>query len=215
MRHYFRRHGYKRVPLPGLPGSSEFMAAYAAALDGETAPRIEIGASGTKPGSIGAAIANYLASADFNDLAIDTRKDRRRLLDRFREAHGGKPLARLESRHVEQILAAKAAVPNAARNLLMALQAMIKVSLRAGLCTVDPTAGIRREARISADGFHTWTEADVAQFKAHWLIGTRERLAFGLLLCTGQRRSDIVRMGPSTSKAASLWCAKPRLTPSW
>jgi hypothetical protein len=30
--HYFRRPGYKRVPLPGLPGSREFMAAYQDAL---------------------------------------------------------------------------------------------------------------------------------------------------------------------------------------
>jgi hypothetical protein len=32
MRYYFRRHG-KRSALPGLPGSSEFMAAYAAQLN--------------------------------------------------------------------------------------------------------------------------------------------------------------------------------------
>jgi hypothetical protein len=29
-RHYFRRPGQKRVPLPGLPGSAEFIAAYQA-----------------------------------------------------------------------------------------------------------------------------------------------------------------------------------------
>jgi hypothetical protein len=38
---YFRRRGYPRVPLPGLPGSFEFMAAYQAALAG---PRTAIGA---------------------------------------------------------------------------------------------------------------------------------------------------------------------------
>ena len=30
---YFRRAGYKRLRLPGLPGSAEFMRAYQAALD--------------------------------------------------------------------------------------------------------------------------------------------------------------------------------------
>jgi hypothetical protein len=30
--HYFRRRGSPRIPLPGLPGSAEFMAAYQAAL---------------------------------------------------------------------------------------------------------------------------------------------------------------------------------------
>ena len=33
-RYYFRRRGSKAMPLPGLPGSEEFMAAYAAALGG-------------------------------------------------------------------------------------------------------------------------------------------------------------------------------------
>ena len=34
VRYYFRRRGSKTIPLPGLPGSEEFMAAYAAALAG-------------------------------------------------------------------------------------------------------------------------------------------------------------------------------------
>jgi hypothetical protein len=39
LRRYFRRKGAKRIPLPGLPGSEEFMTAYQAALAGITAPR--------------------------------------------------------------------------------------------------------------------------------------------------------------------------------
>jgi hypothetical protein len=38
VRHYFRRPGGKRLALPGLPGSNEFMAAYKAALAGEDVP---------------------------------------------------------------------------------------------------------------------------------------------------------------------------------
>jgi hypothetical protein len=39
-RHYFRRPGSKTVALPGLPGSAEFMEAYAATLGGEPVLRI-------------------------------------------------------------------------------------------------------------------------------------------------------------------------------
>ena len=39
--HYFRRRGFPRVRLPGLPGSREFMAAYQDALE---QPHVEIGA---------------------------------------------------------------------------------------------------------------------------------------------------------------------------
>src|SRR5262249_34405341 len=45
------------------------------------------------------------------------------------------------------------------------------------------------------DGFHTWTEDEIAQFEAHHPIGSKPRLGLALLLYTGQRRSDVVRMG--------------------
>jgi hypothetical protein len=51
-----RRRGFKNVPLPGLPGSPEFMAAYQAAIE-KTTP-LDIGASRTKPGSVSALIAD-------------------------------------------------------------------------------------------------------------------------------------------------------------
>jgi hypothetical protein len=47
--HYFRRAGFRRMRLPGLPGSTEFMAAYQAALGNRPEP---IGvAKRSKPGS--------------------------------------------------------------------------------------------------------------------------------------------------------------------
>ena len=49
---YFRRPGFPRVRLPGLPGSTEFMAAYQTALAGRTA----IGAGRSKPGSVSAVV---------------------------------------------------------------------------------------------------------------------------------------------------------------
>ena len=58
----------------------------------------------------------------------------------------------------------------------------------------DPTANIKQRA-IKGDGFHTWTEDEIAQFEAHHPVGTKPRLALALLLYTAQRRSDVVRMG--------------------
>src|SRR5262249_24364876 len=45
-RYYFRRVGFKCVPLPGLPWAPEFMAAYEPALAGQPAP---IGADCSTP----------------------------------------------------------------------------------------------------------------------------------------------------------------------
>ena len=62
-RYYFRRAGFKGVPLPGTFGSAEFMAAYAAALAGQTP--IKIGARRVKPGTIAALVVTYLTSPKF------------------------------------------------------------------------------------------------------------------------------------------------------
>ena len=48
-RWYFRRPGFKQVPLPGLPWSPEFMAAYEEALAGQPA---QIGNGAVKPGTL-------------------------------------------------------------------------------------------------------------------------------------------------------------------
>jgi integrase len=48
---------------------------------------------------------------------------------------------------------------------------------------------------IKSDGHHAWDEPEIARYEAHYPIGTRERLAFALLLYAAQRRSDVVRMG--------------------
>jgi integrase len=49
--------------------------------------------------------------------------------------------------------------------------------------------------RTKSNGYHSWTDAEIARFEARHPIGTRPRLALALLLYTGQRRSDVVRMG--------------------
>ena len=43
----------------------------------------------------------------------------------------------------------------------------------------------------------------IAQFEAHYPVGTRERLAFGLMIFTGQR-TDIIRMGRQHMKGEFL-----------
>ncbi|MDQ6703220.1 MAG: hypothetical protein M3Z96_09035 [Pseudomonadota bacterium] len=191
VRHYFRRRGFK----PGLPGSAEFMAAYQAALGGATTPPIEIGAGRIKPGSVAAAVTAYLGSIDFGNLAHATQRDRRRILERFRNDYGGESFAALTRNIVERVLAKQAAAPHAAKNFLKALRAVVAVALQVGLCEGDPTTGIRVKVRATPHGFRTWTEEEIAQFEASHPIGSRGHLAFALLLYTGQRRGDVIRMG--------------------
>src|SRR6266478_2911636 len=187
---YLRRQGYPRVRLPGLPWSPSFMAAYEAALTG---PRTAIGAGRIKPGSVSAVVAEYFDSQQFfASKSAGTQRMRRGILERFRAAYGDRPFALLPVEWIEALLDAKP--PHAARSWLVTLRSLCQFALKRGWLRADPTANIKLRS-IKGDGFHTWTDAEIAQFEAHHPIGTKPRLALALLLYTAQRRSDVVKMG--------------------
>jgi integrase len=189
---YFRKRGCKIVRLRGLPGSSEFMRAYETAI-GNVEP-IVIGADRAKAGTVAATVWMYFASVTFADLADETQKTRRNILERFREAHGDKRIVAIERKHVQALIDARAATPSAARNLLAAIRSLMKFAIDAGIRTDNPTLGVKH-AKIKTPGFITWDEDHIAAFEARHPIGTMARLAFELALGTGQRRGDLVKMG--------------------
>jgi integrase len=188
--YYLRRRGFPRVRLPGLPWSPSFMAAYEAAMSG---PRTAIGAGRVKPGSVAAVVAEYLDSRQaFGSKSAGTQRMRRGILERFRAAYGERPMALLPAEWIEALLDAKP--PHAARSWLVTLRSLCQFALKRGYLRADPTANIKQRS-IKGDGFHTWSEDEIAQFEAAHPIGSKPRLALALLLYTGQRRSDVVRMG--------------------
>jgi integrase len=192
-RFYFRRYGL-RTPLPS-PGSPAFMPAYQAALDGVPPPAVPVGAARTAPGTVAAAVVGYYASRNFLALAVETKAHYRIVLEQFRADHGPKPLALLERKHVEAILAAKAATPDMANSLLKRIRALMQFAVSAGMITVDPTIGIKPMKKRNTGGFKVWSEDSIAAYRAHHAIGTSPRLALELLIGTIQRRGDVVRLG--------------------
>ena len=194
VRRYVRLPGRKRVPLKGAPGSDEFMAGYHAALAGDTAPRVEIGAKRTRPGTVAALIVAYFGSTGFLGLSPATQTTYRGILERFRVEHGDKRIALLHRDHVVKMFAAKIATPAGANHWLRMVKTLMAFAVAEGMRSDDPTTGIKRMSAKS-EGFYTWTEDDIATFEARHEIGTRARIALALLLYTAQRRSDVVRMG--------------------
>lgn len=59
----------------------------------------------------------------------------------------------------------------------------------------NPAREVRYLPSRNADGFHTWSVDEVERYQEHYKLGTRSRLALDLLLYTGVRRSDVVRLG--------------------
>jgi integrase len=197
-RFYFRRAGFRPVPLPGLPWSPEFMAAYEAALTGQPSP---LGASRVKPGTVRALAVSYFASIDFRSMKSSTQGVYRNIVERFcREsdrdgnAYGDKSALTLQREHIVKLMAARAERPDSANGLRKVLRAMMKHAVEAGLRADDPTRDVRA-VRVKSDGFHSWTDEEISQFETRHPVGSGARLALAMLLYTGQRRSDVVRMG--------------------
>jgi site-specific recombinase XerD len=195
-RFYFRRPGFKRVALPGMPGSSEFMAAYAEALAaGEPAP--PVGLRQIRPGTINALAVSYFNSRDFRKLAPSTQSSYRGIIDRLCEEDGDKPVAGkhgLERWHIVTMMDRRSDQPESANGLLKMLRVLMKHAVDTNLRQDNPARDVP-SIRSKSDGFHSWTEEEIERFEATHPIGSRARLAFALLLYTGQRRSDVVKMG--------------------
>ena len=185
--------GRKQVRLRGDLFSEQFWVDYQAAQ--ADAPRPEIGASRTKPGTVAAAIVAYYGSVPFLNLAGSTQNVRRNIVERFRADHGDKRIVSLQRRHIAEMVAERAATtPAAAQVFLKVLRALMQFCVSVGLCNDDPTIGVKN-VKLRSEGIYTWSEADIAKFEANHSIGSRPRLALALLLHSGQRRSDVIRMG--------------------
>ncbi|RWR12041.1 tyrosine-type recombinase/integrase [Paenirhodobacter populi] len=191
VRWYYRRPGFPRVPLPGLPWTPEFMAAYEAAQNGE---KLEIAKDRNVPGSIAALVASFYQTSDFKGLSDSTKATYRGIIERFRADHGHRLAKEMQLQHVQNIVAKKADTPAAANNLLRMIHLLMRHAVDLGWRRDDPTRGVRK-VRNKTEGFLTWEEEHITAFEAHHKPGTRAHLALSLLLYTGQRRSDVVRMG--------------------
>jgi integrase len=202
-RYYFRRQGQKRIAIIGTPGSSEFHTAYQAALAGISAPKRVIGEARTAPGTMRALIVAYYQSGDFLALSAATKTTYRGIIDRIREEHGDKPVKLLGPKHVLAMQDQRASTPSAANTYVRMIRMLMRFAIVRSWRDDDPTIAVRK-IKTRSEGFRSWTDADIARFKDRWPQGTRAHLALYLLIYTGQRRSDVVRMGKQHISGGSI-----------
>jgi integrase len=138
---------------------------------------------------------SYMASPMFTLLAKNSKLNYRRAIERFCRQHGSKLAADLRRQHVVKLMTAISDRPQAANQLRKILRVLMQHAIALGMRADDPTRDVKA-IRIKSDGFHSWDENEIERFEVRWPIGSRQRLAFALLLFTGQRRGDVNRMGP-------------------
>ncbi|MBI0432975.1 tyrosine-type recombinase/integrase [Roseomonas sp. KE0001] len=197
--HYFRR-GTVKIRLRGQPGSAEFMTAYQKALEGKPPP---IGERRTRPGSMAALAASWYGSPRFEAMAEATQLRYRRIFEDLLKDYADDLVRELQPSHVRAILSSKAKTPAAARALLNVIRQAMRHAFDTGMRDDLPTRDVR-PPKYQAKPHPTWTEEDIAAFEATHPLGTRARLALALLLYTGQRSGDVIRMGPQHVRQGAI-----------
>jgi integrase len=155
-----------------------------------------------KTGTFNRLIVEYCRSAAFANLKPASQRLYKLVLDRMAERHGHR-LVRDARRNdarkiIEEIGAAKPAMANITRAVLrLLMQFAVETELRHD----NPVIGLKTYRTGTR---HTWTEDELAKFERRWPVGSRERLAYALLVFTGQRGGDIVKMRRSDLSGGSI-----------
>ena len=188
---YFRRNG-KRIRLRSEFGTPEFEAEYEAARAGNLrSPKPKAPNEGT----LAWLIERYRDSSAWSLLSIATKRQRENIFEHVIKTAGDQPLSKITSATILAGRERRAATPAQARNFLDAMRGLFRWAADARMVKADPTISVKNPPRKTGPGFKMWTEEDVAAFEARWPVGTRQRVWLDVLLYTGLRRGDAVRLG--------------------
>ena len=184
-----------RIRIRGEYGSDEFNAAYRAALAGEAPAAPQVAGPRVHPGTLQWLVNQYQGSAEWSALSDGTRAHRRITYAAVAKAAGNEPFNAITKADILAGMDRRAETPHAATNFLKSMRSLFKWAVSRDLATVDPTEGVKRVKTKDTGGFHVWSESEISAFEAKWPVGTAQRLAFDVLLYTGLRKSDAVKLG--------------------
>lgn len=187
---YFRRGKGKRIRIRGAYGSPEFLDSYEAARAATAPHRAPMEAAG----SLAWLIARYYDSGKWARLSPASKRQRENIFKNAAKTEGEYPFAKITKTAITSALDRRRATPFAALDFLKAMRGLFRWAAESGFIKTDPTSGVRWQVPRT-EGFHTWTEEEIARFEDYWVVGTRERLALTILLYTGLRRGDAAVLG--------------------
>lgn len=187
---YVRPDEGQRKRLRAPYGSPEFEAEYLAALaslDRSEAPK-------PGKGTLAWLVARYQDSIAWTQLAPITRQHRAAIFKRILANNPTADYEAISRQHIMQGIDDRRDRPNAARHFLDCMKGLFKWAVDAEFVKANPCAGITVQ-KPRSEGFHTWTEEEVSRYEERWPLGTRQRVWFDVLLYTGLRRGDAIRLG--------------------
>lgn len=175
-----RSHHFKTAP-----GTPEFMAELAGLT---AAPMIEP-TTPVAPKSIDDLCLRFYKSTRWTKIAPSTRAVYRNEIERFRNKYGSKSAVAATVADLDKILAKMHATPSAANNLRKRLKMLFKMAVKLGWRTDNPADFT--DSYKETGSYHTWTDAEIEQYRAHHPYGSKARLAMELALNVAARRCNV------------------------
>lgn len=194
---YYRRGG-KLIPLPIDPLSGEFRTEYDRVHGSFSG---DIGAN-HQAGSLSAVWTEYQDTAEFKELAEATKADYRRNMGAILPDYGDLMVSTATRAGIKAIRKNFADTPRKANYIVQVLSVVFTFAIEAEYRTTNPCARIK--PLRGGQGHRPWEESEIALFRSHWPADTRERVAFELLLNTGQRGGDVRVMAPQQAKGEQV-----------
>jgi integrase len=174
------------------------MSAYNSALEGT----ISLPVSRYGSGTLGALWTSYCRSAAYANLSISSKRIYRQIISPILERHGHRSVAGMKREHARQIVEGIGVTAPAMANLTISvLRLLLSFAVDAGWRADNPCRGLKR---YRGGEFRSWTDEEFMRYEQRWPLGTRERLAYDLLLYTMQRGSDAVNMKRSDIAGGKL-----------
>jgi integrase len=175
------KHAAKPVRLPNDPTDPKFWIALREAQ----------GQGGATIVTVNDVIDRYITSPKFRSLTPGTQGMYAKPLKVIRAGFGDWDASALRPSHLREVLEGMADMPGAANNLLSVARALSKWAVARDLFPTSISEGL--EGYEKSGGHKPWSDKQLAAAERH-LTGMVRR-GFFLLRYTGQRGSDVVRLG--------------------
>lgn len=186
--YYYAWRGGPRVETAAEPGTPAFMKAYNQAIEDHRAP---------DPDRFRAIVKSYRASTDYTRLAVSTRRNWSRWLDRIEDHFGELRIAQFNrTERIRQVIRKwRGGYAGTPRNADYAMQVLSRVCAHGvdpqGRLVANPCEGIRHLYETDRAEI-IWTDTDIAQLDA---VASQEiKWAVRLAANTGLRMGDLVRL---------------------
>jgi integrase len=196
-RYRFRKKGYKSAYIHGKPGTREFYASLAEAVEQRVEGSAVASPLKIEPKSLDDLYRRMKRTPEWKQKT--TKAAQARVYERFLnrvasngKRYGEKPVESVTVAWLNRILGDMAETPGAANDLRKKLTVLLEYAIDIDWLDRNPA---RRSMKYKkTKPIYTWTEDDIAQFRATHALGTMARLTLELALNTAARRCNVAEL---------------------